>query len=388
MANIGSVLQTVGKGLKKVTNSKAGRIVGKSVNTIFTPVKKAHQAQGLRTLKGFFYENYNGISEGYALGLLGTVFAAGGSVLGALFTDINANKNFDKDFDKYEKKRLISSKLLDTTVGVGTGFVLGGPIGAAVLGAAALVIPKDILLGNEGMWSEGDKIHTYNDVRSARKAARKAEQEEQKNKEIQENKEKWQEMLAEYHPSKLGLSIDSDSTQVADSTQVNSNDSILSDSNAVLAPDSTLVAETTLLIKPESVLADSNIDVVDDRALVADADLVDKPDATLANTDVNDSELLAQNDKEIPKTDNNTSFWRGELNDIEKESIKIDKGDCLWNIAKRELQKVNQGRTITNVQIVKQIKEFGRLNPELFGENPSYESLDYIQAGVILKLSA
>ena len=89
--------------------------------------------------------------------------------------------------------------------------------------------------------------------------------------------------------------------------------------------------------------------------------------------------------QQTPPSDN---LFNGEINEITKASVEIEKGDCLWNIAKRELQAANPGKTITNAQILKQVKEFGRLNPEMFGENPSLQKLDLIYPDKQLKLCA
>lgn len=83
------------------------------------------------------------------------------------------------------------------------------------------------------------------------------------------------------------------------------------------------------------------------------------------------------------------NIFGGEINEISTKTLKVNiKGDCLWNIAKRELQKANPGKRITNAQILKQVKEFGRINPEIYGENPSLESLNNLQFGQELKLCA
>lgn len=89
--------------------------------------------------------------------------------------------------------------------------------------------------------------------------------------------------------------------------------------------------------------------------------------------------------QQTPPSDN---LFNGEINEITKAAVEIEKGDCLWNIAKRELQAANPGKTITNAQILKQVKEFGRLNPEMFGENPSLQKLDLIYPDKQLKLCA
>ena len=89
--------------------------------------------------------------------------------------------------------------------------------------------------------------------------------------------------------------------------------------------------------------------------------------------------------QQTPPSDN---LFNGEINEITKASVEIEKGDCLWNIAKRELQAANPGKTITNAQILKQVKEFGRLNPEMFGDNPTLKKLDLIYPDKQLKLCA
>ena len=111
----------------------------------------------------------------------------------------------------------------------------------------------------------------------------------------------------------------------------------------------------------------------------------------------NDSIPVEENDEEdndeeqqppVQQTPPSDNLFNGEINEITKASVEIEKGDCLWNIAKRELQAANPGKTITNAQILKQVKEFGRLNPEMFGENPSLQKLDLIYPDKQLKLCA
>ena len=90
----------------------------------------------------------------------------------------------------------------------------------------------------------------------------------------------------------------------------------------------------------------------------------------------------------VQQTPPANNIFGGVINGITKRNITIKEGDCLWNIAKRDLQAANPGKTITNAQILKQVKEFGRLNPEMFGENPSMNKLDLIFPDKQLKLSA
>lgn len=59
------------------------------------------------------------------------------------------------------------------------------------------------------------------------------------------------------------------------------------------------------------------------------------------------------------------NIFGGSLNEISIKEYNVVKGDCLWNIAKHELQKANPGKTITNGHILAQVKEFIRLNPQI-----------------------
>ena len=361
MAGIAKILQTVGKGFKNVANSKAGKALGKGVNTIFTPVKKAHQAQG-----GKNFLDPNGSTLGYYLGLLGSIATGAGMSAGSLVVSSEAKKHFNDDREKYEKQILVASKLADATVGIVAGLILGGPIGALVLGATAGLVPKDFIYGKERMWSCGETLYTFGDVREKHRterkdarAQRKAEIEEQKAQKIQQEKQKSQDYLKEIGPKVSAFVAQTDSV-----------------------PVNTAVGDTTLVVPAASLPLDSaQVDSVLTDSVSTDSVSTDPSSVPLQEPVVEEPVVPVEESVQ-------TNFWNGELNEIEVESIKVDKGDCLWNIAKRELQKVNQGKRITNAQIVKQVKEFGRLNPELFGENPSYESLDFIKAGVTLKLSA
>lgn len=371
MAGIAKILQTVGNGFKNVANSKAGKALGKGVNTIFAPVKKAHQAQGCKN-----FLDPDGATLGYDLGFLGSLATGAGMGVGSIAAFSEAEKHFDDDREKYEKQALVASKLADATVGTVAGLILGGPIGALVLGATAGLVPKDFILGKTVMWSCGETLYTFGDVREKRRterkdarAQRKAEIEEQKAQKIQQEKQKLQDYLKEIGPKVSAFVAQTDSV-----------------------PVNTAVGDTTLVVPAASLPLDSaQVDSVSTDSVLTDSVLTDSVSTDSVSTDPSSVPLQEPVVEEpvVPVEESvQTNFWNGELNEIEVESIKVDKGDCLWNIAKRELQKVNQGKRITNAQIVKQVKEFGRLNPELFGENPSYESLDFIKAGVTLKLSA
>ena len=173
MANVSKILQTVGKGIKSAANSKAGKAVGKGLNTIFTPVKKAHQAQGLKSIRNFLNGDLDSISGKYLFTSLGAGVTMVGTGIGSLVYDWGSEKHFWSDTEKFEKQKLISSKLEDTTIGLIGGFILGGPIGSIIAGGVMAAIPKDIVHGKERMWRAGETIYTYNDVRAKHRAARK-----------------------------------------------------------------------------------------------------------------------------------------------------------------------------------------------------------------------
>lgn len=406
MANVSKILQTVGKGIKSAANSKAGKAIGKGLNTIFTPVRKAHQAQGCKSIKDFHNGDLDSISDKYVLNSLGAVVTMAGTGIGSVVTSISSDKHFEDNIEKFEKQRLISSKLSDTAVGLLGGFILGGPIGSIIAGGVMAAIPKDIVLGKVEMWQAGKTIYTCNDVRAKHRAARKEARAEQKiDKETLKNIPKMTAGNSSFKPDTTDKIQTVDTTSViADSANVTIDTVALSDTlktkidtvevkdSAKVAVDTVALADTlktkvdTVEIKDSAKVAVDTVGVAD--TLKTKVDTVGVKD-TAKKEDVKPiKDAVIDNKSEEVKSEEKTNFWNGELNEISIESIKVNKGDCLWNIAKRELQKANEGKRITNAQIVKQVKEFGRLNPDLFGENPTYESLDFIREGATLKLSA
>ena len=166
------------------------------------------------------------------------------------------------------------------------------------------------------------------------------------------------------------------------------------DSTGIVPADSTLVTplDSTRVVPPLS--SDSTRIVPTDSTLVAASDttgIVPQDSTKTVIPPVADNDEAQGNDddsQQPPVQPVATNIFGGEINGITKASVEIVKGDCLWNIAKRELQAANPGETITNAQILKQVKEFGRLNPEMFGENPSLQKLDLIYPDKQLKLCA
>ncbi len=201
--------------------------------------------------------------------------------------------------------------------------------------------------------------------------------------------------------------VNNDSIPVVnnDSTQLANNDSIPAannDSIPVANNDSIPAAnnDSIPVANNDSIPAANN-----DSIPVANNDSIpaaNNDSIPVANNDSipvanNDSIPVEENDEEdnaeeqqppAQQTPPANNLFNGEIHEITKASVEIVKGDCLWNIAKRELQAANPGKTITNAQILKQVKEFGRLNPEMFGENPSLQKLDLIYPDKQLKLCA
>ena len=365
MANVSKILQTVGKGIKSAANSKAGKAVGKGtkkvVGTIFYPIKKAHQLQGAND----FLNSTDKYAKGTSAGLC-TFVATWAGAFGIGVAEATNNKNPEND----NRNMIIFSTLFDAGSGCLSGLLLGGPIGAAIGLVAGAVVQKDLTIGLLDKEFAKDLDYARKELkeeRVARKEARRAEKEQQKNT----NNTPQQDVIS-----------DTTKTEVCDTIKADKDSTIYDIPKMVPGSSDFMPKIDTLQPVDTAYLADSV--QIDTLQPVDTTHLADSVQDETSNAD----ETKKDKETVIKQKEDNTNFWNGELNEIEVESIKVNKGDCLWNIAKRELQKANEGKRITNAQIVKQVKEFGRLNPELFGENPTYESLDFIREGATLKLSA
>ena len=233
------------------------------------------------------------------------------------------------------------AKSFDLTLASLGGLILGGPIGGIAAGAYSIFGDKSLFasMGKLVDKKDGENIETFvNKKRDELFAYIKSElgltsttgQAEQEEEHSEET------------PEKSEITAENNTTTV-----------VPSDTTGIVSRDSTKVVNTQL------------VDEEDDEEEDADDDVQQPPVQPVA-----------------------TNIFGGEINGITKASVEIEKGDCLWNIAKRELQAANPGETITNAQILKQVKEFGRLNPEMFGENPSLQKLDLIYPDKQLKLCA
>ena len=374
MAGIGKLTKLLIKG-KKFLNSPAMKKVGAGAKAtgkaLIWPFKKVHKLQG-------YYKNPTTTGEKIKKGVFKTleytsVGLIGGSIIGmfgGLTTAIYGESKNDPDIQN--KGATIFIKSIDTLAGCVAGLLLGGPIGVIAGAAYGLLSDKTLFTSIAKQFDEEGGQHYEDIINKTKKemvndvkellgfstAESPQQQEEQKktgdNPEEKAKKEKGNENTAP---------VDSIPAAPPDSTRV----------VPPLSNDSTLVAPT-------------------DSTLVAQSDttgIVSQNPTEVVNTQVVDKEEeKEEKDDQQPQTPPADNLFNGDIHEITKASVGIVKGDCLWNIAKRELQAANPGKTITNAQILKQVKEFGRLNPEMFGENPSLQKLDLIYPDKQLKLCA
>ena len=375
MAGIGKLTKLLIKG-KKFLNSPAMKKVGAGAKAtgkaLIWPFKKVHKLQG-------YYKNPTTTGEKIQKGVFKTleytsVGLIGGSVIG-MFGGLTTAIYGESKNDPYiqNKGATIFIKSIDTLAGCVAGLLLGGPIGVIAGAAYGLLSDKTLFTSIAKQFDEEGGQHDEDIINKTKKemvndvkellgfstAESPQQQEEQKktgdNPEEKAKKEKGNENTAP---------VDSIPAAPPDSTRV----------VPPLSNDSTLVAPT-------------------DSTLVAQSDttgIVSQNPTEVVNTQVVDKEEEEKEEKDDqqPQTPPADNLFNGDIHEITKASVGIVKGDCLWNIAKRELQAANPGKTITNAQILKQVKEFGRLNPEMFGENPSFQKLDLIYPDKQLKLCA
>ena len=377
MAGMGKLTKLLIKG-KKFLNSPAMKKVGAGAKAtgkaLIWPFKKVHKLQG-------YYKNPTTTGEKIKKGVFKTleytsVGLIGGSIIGmfgGLTTAIYGESKNDPDIQN--KGATIFIKSIDTLAGCVAGLLLGGPIGAIAGAAYGLLSDKTLFTSIAKQFDEEGGQHDEDIINKTKKemvndvkellgfstAESPQQQEEQKktgdNPEEKAKKEKGNENSAP---------VDSIPAAPPDSTRVVP--PLSNDSTLVAPTDSTLVAQS-----------DTTGIVSQNPTEVVNTQVVDKEE---------EEEEKEEKDDQQPQTPPADNLFNGDIHEITKASVGIVKGDCLWNIAKRELQAANPGKTITNAQILKQVKEFGRLNPEMFGENPSLQKLDLIYPDKQLKLCA
>ena len=261
-----------------------------------------------------------------------------------------------------EEHSLKTSKYIDAAAGCAVGLLLGGPIGALALGAAAYFTPKDILLGKLTTCKHGEKEITVNELRQLKaaeaKQAAETEKSEQKEEtpEVDEDKKAVEEFCKKLENLEVGQTL--------------TVPEIKAESGALTMQ----AGDQKVELKPGDKITRTEEGFTITRADAPENDKkeeVEKQQETPEEQveEQKQEEHVQQHEEQQPETVQQTppanNLFGGEINEITKKDVKIEKGDCLWNIAKRELQAVNQGKTITNAQILKQVKEFGRLNPNI-----------------------
>lgn len=314
---------------------------------------------------------------------------------------------------EYEEHSLKTSKYLDATVGGIAGLLLGGPIGALALGAAAYFTPKDLLLGKAPVCIHGGKSITYNELRQEKAAEAKKAQETQKPEqkeekpEVEEDKKAVEEFCKGLEELEVGQTITvpeikaesgAITMQVGDQTvELNAGDKItrteegfkIIRADAAEKQKEEPTVEETEGTTQEEVQEDAVPPTREEETEPEEqVEQTQEPEEEQTETQTQQEEQVQQQQNQeqqeqesVEQTPPTNNLFGGEINEITKKDVKIENGDCLWNIAKRELQAVNQGKTITNAQILKQVKEFGRLNPNI-------KNLDLIYPKETLKLSA
>lgn len=352
----------------------------------------------------------------------GIVGATGASIYEAYKAD---NSDSHKEFEEHSLKL---SKYFDTAILGAAGLLLGGPIGALALGAAAYFTPKDIVLGNAPFCKHGGKDVTLNELRKEREqeAAQAAEAQketsaadEQKQEKVEE--EKTPEVKADEarvnefcdklknlqvgqtitvpelnaESGALTLSAGDQQIELKPGDKITRTAEGLEITRADAQPDQTVEetkadeeaapADSTATVQTDSIAtapiptAPADSTATEQTAPTAPAEQPQQPQQPQAPEQ--------EQAQPVPQSAQGNLFG-GEINGITTQTHEIRKNDCLWNIAKKYLQDANPGKTITNAQILKQVKEFGRLNPEMFGQDPTLEKLDLIYPNNNLKLCA
>ncbi len=166
--------------------------------------------------------------------------------------------------------------------------------------------------------------------------------------------------------------LQNDSTKIQ--KPVLENDSLQNDSinvrKQILENDS-LQNDTTKVNHPKKDVAKDDAGNVDNKK---DEKVGDKNDKNVENKKdenvENKNDENVENKKEPVKEINETGkkLFDGKINGISNETHTVKAGDCLWNIARAALEDANPGVKITNGQVLAQVKEFIKLNPQI--KNP------------------
>ena len=310
------------------------------------------------------------LAEGMVLGSMATVGTA--SVI------LVANAQND---EKHHKRQLFASQLFDTGMAALAGLFLGGPIGAVAAGTSAYVAKKDFMFGLMDKLTHDEnyfqKLRNYYKEQDAKKSETT----------VDDNNEP-----APADPAEVAAR-DTVPTAPADTAEVAARDTV----PAAPADTAEVAARDTVPTAPADTAEVAARDTVPaapaDTAEVAARDTVP---AAPADT----TEVAARDTVQTEPVDETETVDKTKTPDETKTSDEtnppvsgtkthiIKKGESLWSIAKKELKAKNPNRTIKNSEIVNEIKNIAKLNKDVFGENPSWKSLDLIYPDRQLVLSA
>ena len=296
-----------------------------------------------------------------------------------------------QDDEKHHKRQLFGSQLFDTGMAALVGLLLGGPIGAVAAGTSAYVAKKDFVFGLMDKLTHDEnyfqKLRNYYKEQDAKKSETT----------VDDNNEPAPADPAEVAARDTVPAAPADTTEVAardtvpatptDTTEVAARDTVPAtptDTTEVAARDTVpaALADTTEVAVRDTVPA-----ALADTTEVAARDTVP---AALADT----TEVAARDTVQTEPVDKTETVDKTKTPDATNPSVSgtkthiIKKGESLWSIAKKELKAKNPNRTIKNSEIVNEIKNIAKLNKDVFGENPSWKSLDLIYSDRQLVLSA
>lgn len=155
-------------------------------------------------------------------------------------------------------------------------------------------------------------------------------------------------------PEQEEIQEDETPSTPADSTQVAPPAVAPADSTRVAPVDSTQVAPAPVAPTDSTTVAPT------------DSTQVTPPPAPVEQQEETEEEQQQQ--APVQQTPPANNLFGDTLNEISIKQYDVQPKDCLWNIARRELEKANPGKTVTNAHVLQQVKEFIRLNPQI--KNP------------------
>lgn len=269
-------------------------------------------------------------------------------IIGGTGTAAYGNATNDKDIEL--KGATIALKSAEAFFGTALGLVVGGPVGAIAGATYALLGDKSLVCSIAKLFDKEEGQAFENDINQQRQK------------------------MFESVKNFIGLSSTEQEAQPEEHEAVEEEEQVVEEQ----------VEEEQVEEKPtEAEEEEQDQEVQEEQSQQPPQEEASEEEAAIEQQGQPQDPPPAQGN---PPAANN--LFGGEINGITTANHKIVKNDCLWNIAKKYLQDANPGKTITDAQILKQVKEFGRINPEMFGENPTPEKLDLIYPENNLKLCA